>query len=220
MPAINFVGVTDTPNNRSEMYFDGNKFSINFGLLIHIQNPNVLPIRLSDMNTTVRAIFLFIASHAHAHTKGGKKAYYPDSGSGQVEIGGGFMDYENVPAHADFNFTYPFALEFEPNTGTDQTLMRTLLDKCGLTGGQPQDLTIDYTIHLTAKVLFITVHPTISSSTSFVCPLKNVKYNRTRFSLQLLLTSYAIGRRFTWINQRKSAFYQCRRTIIRLESQS
>lgn len=50
-------------------------------------------------------------------------------------------------------------------------MLMDIADKCGLTGGEKQDITVRYTIHLTAKVLVIKVHPTISSSATFACPL-------------------------------------------------
>lgn len=51
-------------------------------------------------------------------------------------------------------------------------MLNTLLQECGLYGGSdPTDITVDYTIHLAASVLFVTIHPSISGSASFACPL-------------------------------------------------
>jgi hypothetical protein len=38
-------------------------------------------------------------------------------------------------------------------------------------GGPSQDITIDYDLYLNLKVLGITVHPTISNSATFPCPI-------------------------------------------------
>lgn len=84
------------------------------------------------------------------------------------------MDHQYVSPHANENFSFPFAIEYDPFGPSHETILNLLIEKCGLTGGQPQDLNIDYTIHLTAKVLFVTVHPTIQSSTTFKCPLQDV----------------------------------------------
>jgi hypothetical protein len=50
-------------------------------------------------------------------------------------------------------------------------MLNEIATKCGLTGEEKQDITVNYTIRLTAKVLVIKVHPTISSSATFACPL-------------------------------------------------
>ncbi|ORY98543.1 hypothetical protein BCR43DRAFT_562021 [Syncephalastrum racemosum] len=150
MPTIDFGGVTNAPNNQSQLTVSGNTFDINFGLLIHVQNPNVVGFDLSSINAT---------------------AYYPEAGS--EPVGGGFMDHQYVPRYSNFNFTYPFAIKYNAAQDTDRTLLHLLVQKCGLTGGQPQQLTINYVINLAVKVLFVTVHPTITDSTSFVCPVQS-----------------------------------------------
>lgn len=86
-------------------------------------------------------------------------------------MGGGFLAEKFVPTYSDLNFTFPFAIEYNPNVDTDQSMLNDLAEKCGLTGGPKSDITIEYTIRLTAKVLIIKVNPTISSSATFPCPL-------------------------------------------------
>ena len=88
------------------------------------------------------------------------------------------MDYKHIESHSDSNFTFPFAINYDPSSDTHTTILDVLVDKCGLAGGQPQDLTVDYTINLIAKVLFVKVNPTIDSSTSFKCPLTQVKHTQ------------------------------------------
>ncbi|KAI8391186.1 uncharacterized protein BYT42DRAFT_490379 [Radiomyces spectabilis] len=151
MPTINFAGIApaSVANSLSPISFSGNSLNVKFNLIVNIQNPNVLPIKLSSVNAT---------------------AFYPTA-AGRTPIGGGFLPYQYVPKQSDFNFTYPFAIKYNPSQDSDQTILDSIADKCGLTGGGKQDLNIDYDIHLTAKVLFVTVHPTISSSASFPCPL-------------------------------------------------
>lgn len=86
-------------------------------------------------------------------------------------MGSGYLASQYVPKYSNINFTFPFALEYDTSQNTDTTVINALIDKCGLTGNEKQPITIDYTITLAAKVLFITVHPTISSSSTFECPL-------------------------------------------------
>lgn len=81
------------------------------------------------------------------------------------------MAQKFIPSRTDLNFTFPFAIQYNPTYDTDQSVLSDLAEKCGLTGGAKSDITIDYTIRFQAKVLVIKVHPTISSSATFACPL-------------------------------------------------
>lgn len=100
------------------------------------------------------------------------QAYYPSKNGGKhTYIGGGFLAEEYIPKYSSTNFTFPFALEYNPTYDTDQSVLNNLAEKCGLTGGPKSDVTIDYTIQLTAKVLVIKVNIPISSSATFPCPL-------------------------------------------------
>ncbi|KAG2225373.1 hypothetical protein INT45_005617, partial [Circinella minor] len=161
MPTMDFAGVTSSPTNQSEVSYNGDVLNFNFGLLINIKNPNVLSIDLSNINAT---------------------AYYPDSSSpsGKLKIGGGYMDYQHIESHSDSNFTFPFAINYDPFSDSHKTILNILIDKCGLAGGETQDLTVDYTINLTAKLLFVKVNPTINSSASFKCPLTKVKHTSSQ----------------------------------------
>lgn len=100
-----------------------------------------------------------------------QKAFYPNPNGKSSEIGGGFLAEKFVPTYSDLNFTFPFAIEYNPNIDTDQSVLSDLAEKCGLTGGPKSDITIDYTIRLSAQVLVVKVNPTISSSATFPCPL-------------------------------------------------
>jgi hypothetical protein len=87
-------------------------------------------------------------------------------------VGGGYLAYQELPKYSDFNFTFPFSIVYDPLEDPDQTILNDLAEKCGLTGDEPTDLTIAYTIHVTAKVLFVSVHPTIDSQSTFPCPIQ------------------------------------------------
>ncbi|CAO3621201.1 unnamed protein product [Mucor hiemalis] len=150
MPTVDMAGITTSPTGGSQLTFAGDSLNINFGLLINVNNPNLLSIGLSDMTAT---------------------AYYPNPNGGHTKIGGGFLAQQEVPKYSNFNFTFPFALQYNPSYDLDQSVLGDLVEKCGLSGGSKSDITIDYTIRLTAKVLVIKVHPTISSSATFACPL-------------------------------------------------
>ncbi|SAM09517.1 hypothetical protein [Absidia glauca] len=88
-------------------------------------------------------------------------------------VGGGYLAYQELPKYSDFSFIFPFSIVYDPMTDPDQIILNDLADRCGLTGGEPRDLSIAYTIHVTAKVLFVSVHPTINSQSTFPCPIQN-----------------------------------------------
>jgi hypothetical protein len=87
-------------------------------------------------------------------------------------VGGGYLAYQELPKYSDFSFIFPFSIVYDPMTDPDQIILNDLADRCGLTGGEPRDLSIAYTIHVTAKVLFVSVHPTINSQSTFPCPIQ------------------------------------------------
>ncbi|KAI8091213.1 uncharacterized protein B0P05DRAFT_526575 [Gilbertella persicaria] len=152
MPTVDLAGISSTSTTGSQISFSGNSININFGLIVKVNNPNLLGIQLSNLDAT---------------------AYYPNKRGGNTRIGGGYMDSQYLPKYSNFNFTFPFAIEYNPTLDTDQSVLNDLAEKCGLTGGQAEDIVISYTIKLAARVLFITVHPTIASSASFACPIDN-----------------------------------------------
>ena len=47
------------------------------------------------------------------------------------------------------------------------TIVTDLISKCS----SNQDLTVDYKLNLDLKVIGVTVHPSLSSSASFACPV-------------------------------------------------
>jgi hypothetical protein len=77
-----------------------------------------------------------------------------------------------VSSNAVTNFTFPFSIEYDPTTDKDQAILSDIATKCGLLGGQKEQLTVNYQIRLAVKVLFVTVHPTVTSSASFDCPIQ------------------------------------------------
>jgi hypothetical protein len=86
-------------------------------------------------------------------------------------VGGGFLASQFVPSNAVTNFTFPFSIQYDPTTDTNNAMLTDIATKCGLLGGTKQSLTINYKINLAVKVLFITVHPSVSSSANFDCPI-------------------------------------------------
>ncbi|CAO3621207.1 unnamed protein product [Mucor hiemalis] len=58
MPTVDMAGITTSPTGGSQLTFAGDSLNINFGLLINVNNPNLLSIGLSDMTATVSKTIL------------------------------------------------------------------------------------------------------------------------------------------------------------------
>ncbi|GAB5587822.1 hypothetical protein Unana1_02722 [Umbelopsis nana] len=129
---------------------NGTSWDINVGLMIGIDNPNIESATLSDMNAT---------------------AFYPTSPT--TAVGGGYLASQGVASNAVTNFTFPFSIQYDPTNDKNQAMLSDIATKCGLLGGQKKPLTVNYKLQLAVKVLFVTVHPTVSSSASFDCPIQN-----------------------------------------------
>lgn len=123
-------------------------------------------------------MFFFLFVIYNNNNNDNKQAYYPiseDSGLKtnvtKIRIGSGYLDSIWIPKQSNITFSYPFEIQYNPSLDIDQYVLTSLTDKCGLTGETPQDLSIQYDIQLAASALFVTLHPTISSSAQFKCPL-------------------------------------------------
>ncbi|KAI9494301.1 hypothetical protein BDB00DRAFT_819630 [Zychaea mexicana] len=150
MPVVNVLDVTESPgDNSSQITFDGTKFMFNLGLIVNVENPNALPIYLSDMQATANM----------------------PTDSGDAYLGRGYLDQEKIPSNSDYNFTYPFAIEYDTQSSTSQLMLNTLLEKCGLTGSEAEDITVNYSINVNARVLFVKLNLDLGGSTTFGCPL-------------------------------------------------
>ncbi|CAO3618285.1 unnamed protein product [Cunninghamella blakesleeana] len=172
MPVFDMVGLDNSTNHQNSPSgsFSLSDGSINFkfALSIYIENPNIFPLHFGEMETT---------------------AYYPiseDSGIKtnvtKIRIGAGYLDSIWIPKQSNLTFSYPFEIQYNPSLDIDQYVLTSLMDKCGLSGETPQDLSIQYDIKLAASALFVTLHPTISSSAQFKCPIADGTLGDVAFS--------------------------------------
>jgi hypothetical protein len=54
MPTVDMAGVSSSPTTGSQISFSGDGFNINFGLIVAVNNPNLLSIDLTDITATVK----------------------------------------------------------------------------------------------------------------------------------------------------------------------
>ncbi|KAI8968292.1 hypothetical protein BDF20DRAFT_991245 [Mycotypha africana] len=158
IPDINLAGIntTNLPEGKKLLQFTSTDVIINAGLVINVKNPNVLGLKISD----IRA-----------------KAYWPMENGNKFQIGKGFLKYQDIPKNSDINFTYPFEIDYDLFDKEASSLLNEFSRKCGLTGEEPSNIDITYDLNLAAQVLFVKIHPTISSAASFVCPLQNSQFS-------------------------------------------
>ncbi|KAI8140255.1 hypothetical protein BJV82DRAFT_223258 [Fennellomyces sp. T-0311] len=154
MPTVDVTDITEYPgDNSSQITYDGRTFMFNLGLVVNIDNPNVLPIYLSDMQAT---------------------ATIPTDDGDSAHLGHGYLDKHKVPENSpDYNFTYPFSIEYDTFSSESQLMLNTLMEKCGLLGSEPEDITVNYNINLYARVLFVKLNLDLGGSATFGCPLTN-----------------------------------------------
>jgi hypothetical protein len=60
---------------------------------------------------------------------------------------------------------------YDPNQGSDQSMLADIASKCGLLGGPKQDITVNYDLALTLKIGVIPITITLPEKASFPCPI-------------------------------------------------
>ncbi|KAI8877376.1 hypothetical protein K501DRAFT_161833, partial [Backusella circina FSU 941] len=125
-------------------------FTIPLKLNLNVQNPNPVDISLSNITAT---------------------GYHPIPNGNQVQVGTGHLDSLFIPKNSNTTFAYPFDIKYDPADPNANTLLLTLIQKCGFTGDQPSNLNIKYSVKFAAKVLFVTINPTVADGVSIACPI-------------------------------------------------
>lgn len=119
------------------------------------------------------AVFLFffeskIFSRSLTHTFNHRQAYYPNVAQ---SVGGGELNDVHINANGVTNITFPFTIIYDPNQGSDQSMLADIASKCGLLGGTKQDITVNYDLALTLKVGVIPITITLPEKANFPCPI-------------------------------------------------
>lgn len=146
MPQVEMNGVTSDPNGLPEFQAGTSllSFSINLGLKIGIDNPNVESFTLSSVKADV---------------------YYPNI---QEAIGSGQVNNVYVDRFAITNFTFPLKISYRPSLDPNFVMLHDLADKCK----QQQDLALTANISPTVKFAGISITlPTIHQNVNFACPI-------------------------------------------------
>ncbi|KAF9993838.1 hypothetical protein BGZ79_001445, partial [Entomortierella chlamydospora] len=95
-------------------------------------------------------------------------AYYPDYAP---SIGGGSLNNVDFPKKSNQTINFPISASYSLSQDTGLTVVKDVLTRCGATGSAATDLTIDYDLKLTVKIIGINISPTIKNQhASFACP--------------------------------------------------
>nr|XP_031857705.1 uncharacterized protein CI109_006865 [Kwoniella shandongensis]KAA5524777.1 hypothetical protein CI109_006865 [Kwoniella shandongensis] len=123
--------------------------TVSFDLSISVQNPNWFDANFKEISATAR---------------------YP--GNNTNKFGGGTLYNVDFKGYTASTFDFPFTLNYTTALDPNRVILNDLIiEKCGITGGSVQDITVDYDLRLKLKVLGLTISPTISNSASFECPI-------------------------------------------------
>ncbi|KAK3842761.1 MAG: hypothetical protein J3R72DRAFT_442361 [Linnemannia gamsii] len=146
LPTIDYLGTVGAPQ------FTFNKGNTTFGVdmvaNISVKNPN--PLGFS---------FQLIAVGA----------YFPGF---KAALGGrGNVTNVDFPSHSTQSIQFPISVAYDRHQDPGLRIIKTILSKCGILGGTVHELTINYDVMASVKVLGISMNPNLDNQTySFTCP--------------------------------------------------
>jgi len=97
------------------------------------------------------------------------EVFYPIE---NTPIGGGTASDVFFKSNTETNFTFPFALTYNPLSDSSGQVLADIATKCGV-GGHRSDLSVNYQLTLGIQVLLFTVSPVISNVFTFACPIQS-----------------------------------------------
>ncbi|KAI8144797.1 hypothetical protein BJV82DRAFT_606279 [Fennellomyces sp. T-0311] len=147
VPDVSVNGLVGEP----QASMSGSTVAMNFTLDISVDNPNGISITFEKIVA---------------------EAFYP--GHHEQSIGGGELDNVKIDKNGVTDIQFPFNIEVDSSDDSSKAVVADLLSKCGLTGSQTQQLTIDYEVTPTVRVAGIPISPKISNSAKFDCPVSGL----------------------------------------------
>ncbi|BGP22877.1 hypothetical protein JCM10295v2_001768 [Rhodotorula toruloides] len=146
-PDVNFQGI-EGPSSGSEVSVASGGFNLNFRLKINVINPNFFGADFNSIDAT---------------------AYYPTKPTSA--IGGGSLTNVLIKKNSNSTVHFPFSINYTTSYDPNLSVLKDIATKCGFLGGQKSQLTVNYKVKTSVKVIAVTISPSFSSSASFDCPL-------------------------------------------------
>ncbi|KAG0366183.1 hypothetical protein BGZ54_005706 [Gamsiella multidivaricata] len=95
-------------------------------------------------------------------------AYYPNYAP---PIGGGNLTQVDFPSHSNKTIQFPIAASYQGSQDAGFTVVKDILSRCGVLGSAATQLTINYDLKLTIRILLISISPTIKNQhVNLACP--------------------------------------------------
>ncbi|KAG0053725.1 hypothetical protein BGZ83_000535 [Gryganskiella cystojenkinii] len=145
LPTVDYLGLQGDP---TFTFNQGNTtLGINLVANIQVQNPNPIGFNFESIVAT---------------------AYYPDY---KPSIGGGNITHVDFPAKSKKVIQFPIIASYNSALDPGFTVIQSILMTCGILGSSPTELTINYDLKVTIKIIGISISPSIKNqSAKFACP--------------------------------------------------
>ncbi|KAJ7579280.1 hypothetical protein C8J56DRAFT_965283 [Mycena floridula] len=143
-PALTFGQMGLDTQAASPISLVGTAISVNLAIDIFVENPNTFSANFKQIRATVN---------------------YPLS-TGESQIGLGTVNDFVFSANKNTTLHFPLAITYDPNADPGGLIRESLLSKC--TSNQP--ISVDATLSLGLRILFVTITPVVKRSFSFACP--------------------------------------------------
>ncbi|KAF9920029.1 hypothetical protein FBU30_010233 [Linnemannia zychae] len=145
LPKVNFKGMDGAPIFQ---YNQGQTtFGVNLTALIEVQNPNPIGFNFESITAT---------------------AYYPNYAP---TLGGGSLTNVNFPSKSTVNLSFPIGASYDRTQDPGFVVIKDILNRCGVTGGDKSNIAINYDLKLTLRIIGIAISPTIKNQHVTVpCP--------------------------------------------------
>jgi len=130
-------------NSTQAFTLQNGELSMNLGVNITVDNPNYFGVALKKVELDL---------------------IYPIN---NYPVGGGEQRDINIRSNTQTNFTFPFSLSYNTTDTGGTAVLQDLATKCRAR----QDLTVNYDLKLSLRIIIVSISPTISNSFTFACPI-------------------------------------------------
>ncbi|KAI1311574.1 hypothetical protein EDD11_003426 [Mortierella claussenii] len=145
LPTVNYLGMQSDP----QFAFNQGNTTLQVQLVanIEVKNPNPIGFKFESIVAT---------------------AYYPNYAP---SIGGGNLTNVDFPSKSTKTIAFPILAAYSRSQDTGYTVVKDILTRCGELGAAKTQLTINYDLKLTIRIIGIAISPTIKNqNVHFDCP--------------------------------------------------
>ncbi|KAG0243408.1 hypothetical protein B0O80DRAFT_450024 [Mortierella sp. GBAus27b] len=137
LPSVNYQGMQTEPTFQFNQ--GDTTLAVSFVANIQVVNPNPIGFKFESITAT---------------------AYYPNYAP---SIGGGNLTQVEFPSKATKVIHFPISASYSGAQDPGYTVVKDILNKCGVLGGAKTQLTINYDLKLSVRILLISISPTIKN---------------------------------------------------------